>query len=215
MKKRVMTLLLVLVLTVSFSVTAFAKPSPGGGDMKIYGPNGEVIAIIKIDEEQFTGSFVCDHGDSCEGTVEIITKVLSQFRDVVDGFDINKLIAGTEYAGKEWTKMFEMELIAKDCVEFPITLSIDKKDWAEGEPLVVHYLTEKEEWEIVKVTEDDEVYLLHFDSCSPVLFYQALDQVETIGPVEEEGNNNVMLPVIVVAVAAAAGAVLMKKKKSA
>lgn len=214
MKKRTAALLWVFLLTMSFTVNVFANPSPSGKEFKIFNSDGNELSILKVDKEKVSLSVECDHGDDCCGTVEIVTSVLEKHRELVDDFNVNEFLKGSEYDGKQWMKMFEIDLIAKDCVRFPITLSFDKSDWPEGKPLVMHYAAQNEKWEIIELEEYGNQYLARFNSFSPVIFYQSQENPEADIPVGNE-NNNALLPIAAVIVLGVVGFVSVKKKKHA
>ena len=151
--------------------TALAKPSPEGGRVTFYDALGKILDILKIEESEFEDMFDCTHGEHCEGCIEIITPVLERYRAVVDALDINKLVEGTKYAGKKWVKIFEMEVIAKNCVKFPVTAHFDIDDWAEGKPLIAHYNAETKTWELVEVNEETGYFSATFNSLSPFVFF--------------------------------------------
>ena len=73
--RKLMSAICIMVLVASMSLTAFAKPSPEGGRIEAYDGNGKQLRIIRINEDQVTGSEECDHGEDCAGCIEIVTPV--------------------------------------------------------------------------------------------------------------------------------------------
>lgn len=214
MKKRTTALFLAFLLMMSISGNVFANPSPAGQKFKIYNMDGNELSVIKLDEEKVSLSMECDHGDDCSGTVEIVTSVLEKNREIVEDFNVNEFLKSSEYDGKQWMKMFEIELLAKDCVTFPLTLSFDKGDWTEGKPLVVHYAVQDEKWEIIELEEKDDYYLAKFNSFSPVIFYQEQVSQEAVTPGTAENKNIGLLSIGAVVVLGTIGFVSVRKKKN-
>ncbi len=188
MRKRLTAVFAVLLLTTVMSVTAFAKPSPEGGKTRAYDAYGKELKILKIEQEEWTDFEECSHGEDCMGTVELVTPVSEKYRAVVDSLDIKQLVDGTEYEKKEWSKMYEMEMVFKECVKFPIKLTFDRDDWEEGAPLLAYYMAEEENWKIaaLNVEEKDGTYYVEFDSeddvSAMVFFLDQGDVVETDAP---------------------------------
>lgn len=208
MKKKLMALFCVVLMVVSTSITAFALPSAEGGRFEAYDPTG-VLKILKKQWDELTDSLKCDHED-CEGTLELVTPATEKFREIIDSLDFKKLIEGTKYASKEWMKVFEMELIAKDCVEFPVTIEYDMADWAEGKPLSAHYDDASESWELIEWEEKDGKYVTTLNSFSPVVFY--LEKDAAAGTESPKTGEPITLAVAAVA-AGATGLVLVSRKK--
>ena len=179
--RKLTTLLCVLLLTAALSVTVFAKPSPEGGKTKAYDAFGKELKILKIEQDEWTESQECNHGQSCEGIMELLTPVSPKYSSIMDTLDIMELISGTKYEDKEWIKMYEMEIVAKECVEFPVKLTFDREDWAEGMPLAACYMPEEDGWRIIMPEEENGVYSVKFDSAdslSVMAFFMAQENAE-------------------------------------
>ena len=210
MMKKLIGTICALTLVAGMSLTAFAMPSAEGGQIKAYAADGTELKIIKIEESAVTGSDECNHGADCSGTIEIITPVTKEYKDEVKSLDIKKLIVGTKYADKEWTKVFELEVIAKDCVKelLPITLTFATSDWVEGDPLVAHYTDGK--WELVEIDEANGTFTATFDNFSPFVFY--LEKSAAGGITSPTTGDPVTLAFAAVAVGTA-GLVVSRKRK--
>lgn len=200
----------VMALVAGMSLTAFAKPSPEGGRIEAYDADGVKLDILKIEENEMTGSTECDHGDDCDGCIEIITPVLAKHRAIVDALKIESLTKGTKYEGDDLVKIFEMEVIAKGCVKFPITVTFDKDDWVEGKPVIAHYDLDTQKWELVEVNEASGKFTTVFNSLSPFVFYVEKGSAGTTSPSTGEP---ISMAVAAVALGATGLAVVSKKKR--
>lgn len=209
--KKLMSAICVMALVAGMSLTAFAKPSPEGGRVEAYNADGVKLDILKIEESEMTGSTECDHGADCLGCIEIITPVLAKHRAIVDALKIEELTKGTKYENDELVKIFEMEVIAKGCVKFPITITFDKDDWVEGKPVIAHYDLDTQKWELVEVNEASGKFTAVFNSLSPFVFYVEKGAAGVTSP---STGDPISLACAAVVVGATGLAVVSRKKRA-
>lgn len=219
-KKRILAVICSVLLTLGMSMTAFATPSVGVGNVQASGKDGRSIKVIWGNN----GSENCDI-ENCEGHIEIVSPVTDRFREIVDALPKTKV-----QDGKTWKLVYEFEAVGKNCLEglYPVTLTFDTEDWASGTPLVYYY--ENGEWKLAKFTSDGTVFTVTINGSTPFVIYEEVkgseggeggsqgqpsDPSKPSNPTSPSTGETPVSVWMACAVAGAAGVVLVSRRKEA
>lgn len=185
MKKRILAVLGAVVLTLSMTMTAFATPSTEAGDV-----------------------------ETSDSDVIVVKGVSDEYKTALSAFDFDKLVAGTEYADKEWSEPedFEVIEIGEGENNFPVTVKFNKSDYAD-KPLVFAYIDGA--WVILTVTDGGNTWNVSVSGETVLRVYD----VKAAAADKEDGSpktgDTTSFVWVAVAIAAAATAVVASKKRTA
>ena len=219
MMKKLVGAICAMTLVAGLSLTAVAAPSVHGGSIGAVNNNGGTLIIDKISFSEVTGSEECDHveeGEHCPGVIEVLPGITQEYRDEVAALDFEALIAGTPYAELEWVDILEIEVITKGCVPdsvFPVTITFDVGEWVEGTPLVAHYSSVKQEWELIVATVVNGKVQATFDSFSPIVFFVEKTAETPDDPSSPVTGDPLSIGLVAIAVGPA-GLVATRKKRA-
>ena len=181
MKKRILAALGAVVLTLSMTMTAFATPSTEAGDSNITDKNGQQVANIKV-----------------------VDNISSKYDAALAGFDGEVPENYTELKDQEVVKVGEGE------VDFPITIALDKDDFA-SKPVIFAYIDGA--WKKLDVVDGGDTWKITVP-CETVLKFFVEKAAAGKDETPKTGDSTSFVWVAV-ALAAAATAVVASKKRTA
>lgn len=169
MKKRILALASAMVLVFSMSMTTFATPSKEVGDNIILDQAGNEIN---------------------SGAIKVENGISDKYKPALEDFDLEELIAGTEYADEDLVLVGEKEVIEVGDADglYPITIVFDADDFA-GEPIIFAYING--EWVLMELTYDAATgkYYLTLDCETALKIYEKAVASEEEGGVAGEEDN--------------------------
>ena len=189
MKKRILALAGAVVLALSMSMTAFATPSTQVGDSNITDANGNPVS---------------------DSVIKVVDTVSNKYDSALAGLDFNKVITGTDAAGKDWVEVGDSEVVkvGEGEVDFPITISFNKSDFA-GKPLILAYIDGA--WVVLNVVDGGDVWKITVNGETVLKFYEQKAASKPAGGSPQTGDPTTFVWGAV-AVASAATAVVAKRK---
>lgn len=154
MRKRVIAVLCAAVMVLGAATTAFAAPSPAvpgvvTGTSEVVDADGNVVEGLEIKD------------------------VPEEYKEVVEEIkDIEKI---KELLGDEFEEGMQVvdvkDVTVPEGTKFPVTITFTVTGVTKGSKVkVLHYDTDKKEWEVIEAIAGDGTITATFESLSPVAF---------------------------------------------